>query len=75
MENILLKKAEFAEELGYRDHAFYLREAANLIFRLKSTLSTCECYFEARADADCDHVGFIPNEEMKILSEIREIIK
>ena len=41
---------------------------------LLSALLECEAYFDNRADADCDQDGFIPNEEMKLLSEVREAI-
>ncbi len=38
-----------------------------------SVLAECEEYFDQRADADCDQDGFIPNEEMKLLSEVRKL--
>lgn len=42
--------------------------------RIRSALVECETYFEARADADCDQDGFIPNEEMRILVEVKEAL-
>ena len=32
-------------------------------------------YFDNRADADCDQDGFIPNEEMRLLSLVAETTK
>lgn len=40
-----------------------------------SALCECEEYFDNKADADCDQDGFIPNKEMRILSEVREAIR
>lgn len=37
-------------------------------------LLQCEDYFDNRADADCDQDGFIPNEEMRLLSAVREAL-
>lgn len=53
--------------------------SANEQAKLASTevlavLHECEDYFDNRADADCDQDGLIPNEEMKILSEVRDAI-
>lgn len=31
-------------------------------------------YLDKRADADCDQDGYIPNEEMRLLSQVREIL-
>lgn len=31
-------------------------------------------FLDQRADADCDQDGFIPNAEMRLLSEVREVI-
>jgi hypothetical protein len=42
---------------------------------LLAALYECEAYFDNRADADCDQDGFIPNEEMKLLSEVREALR
>lgn len=41
---------------------------------LHSVLAECQSYFEARADADSDQDGFIPNEEMRIMVEIRDAL-
>lgn len=41
---------------------------------IRSALLECLGYFEARADADCDQDGYIPNEEMRILVEIKEAL-
>ncbi len=45
-----------------------------IINELLGTLIDCEDYFDNRADADCDQDGFIPNEEMRLLSSVREAI-
>lgn len=37
-------------------------------------LREAEEYFDNRADADCDETGFIPNEEMKLLTVVRAAI-
>lgn len=68
---------------GYQPEAYTLMDMAvdelvklrKQIEAAKNILEKCGDYFEARSDSDCDHVGFIPNEEMQILAEIREIIK
>lgn len=39
--------------------------------RLRAVLGECEDYFANRADADCEQDGFIPNEEMVLLSAVR----
>lgn len=41
---------------------------------VSEVLLKCEEYFDNRADADCDQDGFIPNEEMKLLGEVRDAI-
>lgn len=41
---------------------------------LVDVLRECEGYFDQRADADCDQDGFIPNEEMKLLAEVRDAL-
>lgn len=38
---------------------------------LAAIIDQIEEYLEARMDADCDQDGFIPNEEMKLLIELR----
>lgn len=50
--------------------SFFKEKAAAL-----EALQACEEYFDNRADADCDPDGFIPNEEMKLLSIVREALK
>ena len=42
---------------------------------LLDALSECEEYFDNRADADCDQDGFIPNEEMNLLTLVRDAIR
>lgn len=54
-----------------------IAELANLrrqIARMTAALQECAEYFEDRADADCDQDGYIPNEEMKLLGEVREAL-
>jgi hypothetical protein len=41
---------------------------------LLEALRQCEEYFDARADADLDQDGYVPNEEMQMLVEIRAAI-
>lgn len=41
---------------------------------LLAALHECEEYFDNRADADCDQDGFIPNKEMRLLTEVRAAI-
>ena len=38
---------------------------------LLEALDQCEDYFDNRADADHDEYGFVPNEEMRLLSVVR----
>ncbi len=40
--------------------------------RLQTVLRECEEYFDQRADADHNGVNFIANDEMRLLTEIRE---
>lgn len=51
-----------------------LKAAYERIKELEYLLSDLDDYFDGRADADCDQDGFIPNEEMKLLSRIRELL-
>lgn len=51
-----------------------LRAAYERIAELEALVSELDEYFDDRADADCDQDGFIPNEEMKMLTLIREIL-
>jgi hypothetical protein len=44
------------------------------ITHLTNVLADCEDYFDRRSDADCDQDGFIPNDEMRHLTAIREAI-
>lgn len=68
---------------GYQPEAYTVMDmAVDELVKLRkqyeaaqTILTKCEDYFEVIADADCDQGGFIPNEEMRMLSEIREIIK
>jgi len=50
-----------------------LRAAYERIRELEYLLADLDEYFDNRADADCDQEGFIPNEEMKFLTRIREL--
>jgi hypothetical protein len=51
-----------------------LKAAYERIKELEYLLADLDEYFDGRADADCDQDGFIPNEEMKLLSQIRELL-
>ena len=44
------------------------------IERLRTVLGECEEYFDQRADADHNGVSFIANDEMRLLTEIREVL-
>lgn len=41
---------------------------------VRDALIVAEEYFDNRADADCDQDGYIPNEEMRLLVDVREAI-
>ena len=41
---------------------------------LRTVLVECEEYFDQRADADHNGVSFIANDEMRLLTEIRDIL-
>jgi hypothetical protein len=56
--------------ISVNEQAKHASPSADLI----DVLHECEAYFDNRADADCDQDGFIPNEEMKLMSEVREAI-
>jgi hypothetical protein len=51
-----------------------LAAAYERIKQLEGTLGECREYFDQRSDADCDQDGYIPNEEMKLLCEIDEVM-
>lgn len=51
-----------------------LAKAEAYIKRLTEALDIATDYFDQRMDADCDQDGFIPNEEMKIMSAIEEAL-
>lgn len=51
-----------------------LKAAYQRIAELEAVLGECQDYFEERADADCDQDGFIPNEEMRMLHSIDEVL-
>jgi hypothetical protein len=51
-----------------------LKAAYERIKELEFLLCDLDEYFGDRADADCDQDGFIPNEEMKMLTRIRELL-
>jgi hypothetical protein len=51
-----------------------LRAAYQRIAELESALGECRDYFDDRADADCDQDGFIPNEEMRMMTAIDEVL-
>lgn len=42
---------------------------------LLQVLTECAEYFGSRMYADCDGVGFIPNQEMRLFSAVEEAIK
>lgn len=43
--------------------------------RMSEALHECEEYFDNRADADCDQDGYIPNDEMKMLTVVRAALE
>jgi hypothetical protein len=45
------------------------------IAKLRDVLDECKDYFDNRADADHDETGFVPNEEMKLLSIVRSALE
>ncbi|MGO4316673.1 hypothetical protein [Agrobacterium sp. MCAB5] len=57
-------KAETSKEIKLQ------KRIADLI----AVLVDCEDYFDGRADADCDQDGFIPNDEMRLLTAVREAL-
>ncbi|WP_234839285.1 hypothetical protein [Sinorhizobium medicae] len=52
-----------------------LIESAWVIPVLLEALQECEEYFDNRADADCDQDGYIPNEEMQLLTLVRDALR
>lgn len=42
--------------------------------KLKEALEECEAYFDNRADADADQDGYIPNEEMTLLTTVTRVL-
>ena len=47
------------------------------VYRLRAVLEECREYFDSRADADYqgEESDYIPNEEMRLLVEIDEVLK
>lgn len=45
-----------------------------LIETLTAALDECEDYFDNRADADCDQDGYVPNDEMRRLTTVRDAL-
>ncbi|WP_104662821.1 hypothetical protein [Ensifer adhaerens] len=65
-ETVRRERGELATELcRLLDEVSYLTAA----------LSECEAYFDPRADSEYFHGSRIPNEEMKLLTSIRETLK
>lgn len=62
IERLQLALDQWRQEVGKK---------ASQIARLRDALDECEDYFDNRADADCDQDGYIPNEEMKLLTLVR----
>jgi hypothetical protein len=56
--------------ISVNEQAKHASHSADLI----DVLHECEDYFDNRADADWDQDGYIPNEEMKLLSAVRDAI-
>lgn len=69
LDKLYLEWSQFTKAETAKEIALNKRIAA-----LIAVLVECENYFESRADADCDQDGFIPNEEMKLLTEVREAL-
>ena len=51
-----------------------LRRALKLIEDMQEALVECEACFARFADADCDQDGFVPNEEMRLLSMVQAVL-
>lgn len=62
-------------QAGKLEAKIAMERAAKLIRVMIEALDACEDYFDNRADADCDQDGYIPNEEMKLLTLVREALK
>lgn len=58
----------------HRANAAFIVKAVNSHADLIAALQECEEYFDQRADADCDQDGYIPNEEMKLLTLVRDAL-
>lgn len=69
MSKIMDRAIELA---GEKDEE--LKAAYERIKEMEFLLCDLDEYFDDRADADCDDTGFIPNEEMKMLTRIREFL-
>lgn len=68
MNHIHVSKPEFADK-----HANVRLKSQ--VATLREALDECEAYFDNRADADCDQDGYIPNEEMKLLTLVRNALR
>jgi hypothetical protein len=69
--NSLVAEVETLREGGRHEE---LKAAYERIKELECLLGDLDDYFDGRSDADCDQDGFIPNEEMKLLTQIRELL-
>ncbi|MBN7804862.1 hypothetical protein JZX86_05725 [Agrobacterium rosae] len=69
LDKLYLEWSQFTRAETAKEIKLQKRVAA-----LIAVLVECENYFDGRADADCDQDGFIPNEEMRLLTEVREAL-
>lgn len=73
-QEVLDAHAQFGGDLESMQKVYEWHDLKQQVAKLTSALVECGTYFEARADADCDQDGFIPNEEMRILVEVKEAL-
>lgn len=69
LDKLYLEWSQFTKSETAKEIALVKRVAA-----LIAVLVDCEDYFDQRSDADCDQDGFVPNDEMKMLTAVREAL-
>lgn len=71
---VLDAHAQFGGDLETMQKVYEWHDLKQQVANLTAALVECEIYLETRADADCDQDGFIPNEEMRLLVEVKEVL-
>lgn len=67
-----MSKTDMPARIYTENDVPYIR--ADLVKEAMEALDEAEGYFDNRADADHDQDGYVPNEEMVLLGEVRAVL-